>query len=70
MGLKPTCKEVHRLVSEGLDRDLSLVERWRMRLHLMVCDACGAFSKQMDLLRRAMQQLTIPDDAGQEPDEK
>jgi hypothetical protein len=53
-----------------LDRDLSFVERWRMRLHLMVCDACGNFSKQMDLLRRAMQQLSIPDDAGQEPEEK
>ena len=70
MGLKPTCKEVHRLVSEGLDRDLSIVERWRMRLHLMMCDACGNFSKQMSLLRRAMQQLTIPDDTGQEPEEK
>jgi len=40
MALKPTCKEVHRLVSEGLDRDLSVVERLRMRLHLVVCDAC------------------------------
>jgi hypothetical protein len=54
MGLKPTCKEVHRLVSEGMDRDLSLVERSRVRLHLMVCQACTRFNGQMDLLRRAM----------------
>lgn len=54
MGLKPTCREVHRLVSEGMDRDLSLVERTRMRLHLLVCVACTRFNAQMDLLRRAM----------------
>jgi hypothetical protein len=54
MGLKPTCKEVHRLVSEGMDRELSLVERTRVRLHLVVCTACTRFNSQMDLLRRAM----------------
>lgn len=59
----PTCKEVHRLVSEGLDRDLSIVERLRMRMHLMVCHACTNFNGQMALIRRAMRQLTIPDDA-------
>ena len=53
-GLKPTCREVHRLVSEGMDRELSLVERTRMRLHLMVCRACTRFNAQMGLLRRAM----------------
>jgi len=55
-GLKPTCREVHRLVSEGMDRELSLVERARMRVHLMVCEACTRFNGQMDLLRRAMRQ--------------
>lgn len=53
-GIKPTCREVHRLVSEGMDRDLTLVERTRMRLHLVVCEACTRFDGQMNLLRRAM----------------
>lgn len=53
-GLKPTCREVHRLVSEGLDRDLSFVERTRLRLHLMICDACTRFNGQMSVLRQAM----------------
>jgi hypothetical protein len=60
-GLKPTCREVHRLVSEGLDRDLSLVERTRMRLHLMVCEACTRFNGQMSLLRQAMRGFPPPD---------
>jgi predicted anti-sigma-YlaC factor YlaD len=51
---KLTCKQMHRLVSEGLDRDLSLVERSRMHLHLAVCEACRRFDRQMELLRRAM----------------
>jgi predicted anti-sigma-YlaC factor YlaD len=65
MGLKPTCKEVHRLTSEGLDRDLSVIERARVRMHLLVCNACRIFNAQMQLLRRAMHQLPIP-----EPDNK
>lgn len=68
MGLKPTCREVHRLVSEGLDRNLTLVERVRMRLHLMICDACTNFETQMQLIRRAMHKLGTEDEPG--PDRK
>ncbi len=57
MGIKPTCKEIHRLTSEGLDRELSLIERVRMRAHLLVCDACSNFTDQMQLIRRAMRRL-------------
>lgn len=65
--LMPTCREVHRLVSEGLDRDLSLVERTRMRLHLMVCDACTRFNGQMSLLRQAMRGFPLDLDAPPAP---
>jgi hypothetical protein len=65
MGLKATCKEVHRLVSEELDRDLPLMDRLRVHLHLRICDACKNFEGQMRLLRRAMRRLSIPD-AGEE----
>ena len=61
MSLKPTCREVHRLTSEGLDRELSMVERARIRIHLLVCTACRNFTDQMCLIRQAMRQLT-PDD--------
>ncbi|HYD94591.1 MAG TPA: zf-HC2 domain-containing protein [Noviherbaspirillum sp.] len=57
MPLKPTCKEIHRLTSEGMDRELSLVERARVRMHLLACNACRTFTSQMDLLRTAMRQL-------------
>lgn len=60
MEIKPTCKEVHRLVSEGLDRNLSLIERARMRMHLLVCRACQNFERQMNLIRAAMRQIEVP----------
>ena len=58
MGIKPTCREIHQLVSEAMDRPLTLTERVRMRLHLLVCDACTRFDGQMLLIRRAMQRLS------------
>ncbi|MBS0309377.1 MAG: zf-HC2 domain-containing protein [Proteobacteria bacterium] len=57
MRFKLTCKDVHRLTSEGLDRELSLIERTRLRAHIMLCDACYHFTGQMQLLRRAMRKL-------------
>lgn len=61
MGLKPTCKEVHRLTSESLDRDLTMIERVRVRLHLVVCEACTNFTAQMQLIRRAMHKMGTDD---------
>ena len=62
MRLKPTCREVHRLVSEGLDRDLSVIERVRMRGHLLICTICRNFNHQMHFLHQAMSRLEVRDD--------
>lgn len=61
MGLKPTCKEVHRLVSESMDRRLSVVERVRMALHMTVCRTCNNFRGQMALMREAMRRMSNGD---------
>ena len=58
MGLKPTCREVHQLASARLDRELTVVERARMQLHLMVCSACRTFDSQLDFMRRAMRRMS------------
>ena len=52
-----SCKEVTRIVSQGLDRNLGLGERLRLRVHLAICDGCRNFRKQMLLLRQAMVRL-------------
>lgn len=66
MSLKPTCREVHRLTSEGLDRELSMIERTRVHLHLLVCEACRNFTGQMELIRRAMRNLSATSDEQQD----
>jgi Putative zinc-finger len=50
-----SCKEASLLLSEAEDRRLSLVERWKLRLHLSLCDACTRFSRHIAFLRKAMQ---------------
>lgn len=45
------CSKITRLVSEGLDRELSLGERLRVRMHLQLCRGCRQFEKQMASLR-------------------
>jgi len=47
-----TCKQTARLVSEGLDRKLSLWQRMNLRLHLMMCGACSAYRRQVETLNR------------------
>jgi predicted anti-sigma-YlaC factor YlaD len=47
------CKQISRLVSEGMDRELTFTERLRVRFHLMMCAGCTNFAKQMQVLRRA-----------------
>ncbi len=57
MKLMLDCREVSRLISEGLDRDLPAADRTRMRLHFMACQNCRTVDEQMAFLRRAMRRL-------------
>ena len=52
-----SCKEASRLVSQGLDRRLGFAERLALRLHLLICDGCTNFSRQVAFLRKAMARL-------------
>ena len=52
-----SCKEVTRLVSQGLDRRLGFAERVRLRVHLAICDGCSTFTKQVGFIRKAVRTL-------------
>jgi hypothetical protein len=49
-----TCKEVTRLISESLDRDLPLRERIGLRMHLIMCKFCSRYEKQTLMIRDAI----------------
>ena len=47
------CREISKLVSESMERDLPLRRRLEVRMHLMMCRMCAGFARQIRLLRRA-----------------
>lgn len=52
-----TCKDASRLISESQERLLGFRERWGLRLHLWMCDACRNFQRQVALMRKALREL-------------
>lgn len=48
-----SCKDATHLISQGLDRRLSLVERIGLRLHLLICRGCRATEKHLAFLHEA-----------------
>ena len=52
----PNCREVTRLVSEGLDRELPFLSRLSLRLHLVMCGGCRRFARQLRFLHEAVRQ--------------
>jgi predicted anti-sigma-YlaC factor YlaD len=52
-----SCKQVARLVSQGLDRKLGFTERVQLRVHLAICDGCTNFSRQVAFVREALARL-------------
>lgn len=52
------CKDASHLISRRQERPLSAGERWALRVHLWMCVNCRRFAVQIDLLRRAMRELS------------
>jgi Putative zinc-finger len=59
--MRITCKEASRLISAGLDTQLTLAQRTSLRLHLALCDACNKMKAQFEFLRRALSTYRNPD---------
>jgi hypothetical protein len=51
------CRHASQLLSQSMDRRLSFRQRMMLRFHLMMCDACTQFSRQLRVLRSAIGQL-------------
>lgn len=51
------CKHASELLSQAMERRLSLRQRMALRLHLLLCDACTQFARQLELLRKAVMTL-------------
>jgi predicted anti-sigma-YlaC factor YlaD len=55
-----TCKDISKLVSESVDRELSLRERMGMRMHWVMCSLCRAYQRQVLQLRAILKGAAQP----------
>lgn len=61
-----TCRDASRLQSQAQDRRLSFAERFGLRLHLLICDNCRRFARQLRLIREACRQAGTSERMGAE----
>ena len=47
----PTCPEVIRILSLGMDNKLSLLTRMKLRIHFLMCSFCERYLKQLKYMR-------------------
>lgn len=52
-----TCRDVSRLVSDKLERELPKLTRWRMRLHLLLCPQCKRYAQQVEFMHQVAADL-------------
>ena len=50
----PTCVDITELLSQSMERSLTLRERVRLRLHFLICDPCSLYQKSLQFLRVSM----------------
>ncbi|PPK76021.1 hypothetical protein B0F87_104111 [Methylobacter tundripaludum] len=53
-----SCRAISVLVSQGLDKKLSLRERFSVWLHVMMCNRCRNFQTQSRFIRKAARRYT------------
>ena len=55
--MKIDCQQASRLISQSMDERLPFGQRVKLRVHLLICDACSNFNRSVRLLRRAVARL-------------
>ena len=51
------CKHATSLMSQGQDRELTLAERMQLKFHLVICNGCNNYNKQLHIIRETMKRL-------------
>lgn len=52
-----SCNDATKLMSQSQDKTLTLKQRTRLKLHLLMCSGCTNFNKQMNIIHKAMQRF-------------
>ena len=68
--LMRTCREVATILVAREDRALSPPDRLALRIHMVICDACPRFERQMLSMRNGLRQwrnYTLEDESRNTP---
>ncbi len=68
MPLNRTCKQVAAILVAREDRQLGWSDRLALRIHMVICDACPQFERQMLTMRNSLRQwrnYQASEDSGQ-----
>jgi hypothetical protein len=64
----PTCPEVIRILSLGMDKPLPLSTRIKLRIHYFMCSFCERYAKQLKYMREVAREF--PEKIGEISDAK
>jgi hypothetical protein len=53
----PTCPEVIRILSLGMDKPLPLTTRIKLRIHHLMCSFCERYAKQLKYMREVAREF-------------
>ena len=53
----PTCPEVVRILSLGMEKQLSLMMRMKLRIHYLMCSFCERYMKQLKYIRQVSREF-------------
>lgn len=63
-----TCPEVIRILSLGMEKELSLGTRLKLRIHYLMCSFCERYARQLRYMREVSRQF--PEKIGEVSEEK
>ena len=52
-----SCKQTSQIISQSLDRPLTMREHFALKLHLLICKYCKRFSQQVQTLHVAIKTM-------------
>ncbi len=52
-----TCKDTSPLISEMMDHRVPLLKRWKIKIHLSLCQVCMYYKEQLQTIRSLAKKL-------------
>lgn len=62
------CEEISRLVSDSMERRLSLWQRLQLRMHLALCRLCAGHAADLKRIREVVREHHGTETESEEPD--